>query len=98
MLDNAFCQCVVQRAGMLVLVAALGLERKVAVRAVGVIHLALACPGLPRDVVSSAEEALLQFQTVPRLSAILRPQLPALHGVDPDSKEGEHASLTGTCL
>ncbi|DBB00612.1 TPA: hypothetical protein ACH3X3_002300 [Trebouxia sp. C0006] len=74
------------QSGMVVLVAALALEREVAVFAFGVIYQKLVCPELLPEVASSAEEALLRYQAVPRLCKLLRPVLPALPvpEADPD--------------
>jgi len=75
-------------AGMLVLVAALGLEREVAVRACNVIYQMLVRPELPPEVASSAEEALLCYQAVPRLCKLLRPDFPALPVPEADPDKG----------
>ena len=50
--------------GMVVLVAALELEREVATIACGLICQMLVRPELPLEVASSAEEALLRYQAV----------------------------------
>ena len=73
---------------MVVLVAALALEREVAVFAFGVIYQKLVCPELLPEVASSAEEALLCYQAVPRLCKLLRPVLPALPVPEADPDKG----------
>lgn len=80
-------------AGMLVLVAAIGLAaRNAAVCAFSVIHRLLACPGLPAELMNSAEEALLQYQAVPRLCNILGPDIPDAPVLEADDAS-EHPSL-----
>ena len=61
---------------MLVLVAAAGMPRPIATRAFDLLQHALACPELPPELVNSAEEALLQYQAVPRLCRALPPDIP----------------------
>ena len=82
---------------MLVLVAAIGLAernaRNAAVCAFSVIHRLLACPGLPEELMNSAEEALLQYQAVPRLCNILRPDIPDAPVLEADDGTSEHSSL-----
>ncbi len=73
---------------MVVLVAALALEREVAVGACNVIFQMLVGPELPHEVTSSAEEALLRYQAVPRLCKLLPPVLPALPVPEADPKKG----------
>ncbi len=74
---------------MVALVAALALERReVAVDACYVIHQMLVRPELPHELASSAEEALLRYQAVPRLCKLMRPVLPALPVPEADLKRG----------
>lgn len=47
-----------KHAGMLVLVAALGLKRTIAASACQTLHRMLACPDLPPQVVNSATETI----------------------------------------
>ena len=70
------------------MVAALGLEREVAVKACRVIYQMLVRPELPPEVASSAEEALLRFQAVPCLCKLLRPDFPALPVPEADLNRG----------
>ncbi len=74
--------------GMVVLVAALELEREVAVIACGVIFHVLVPPELPPEFASSAEEALLRYQVVPRLCKLLGTDLPALPVPEADLDTG----------
>ncbi len=70
------------------MVAALKLEREVATIACGLICQMLVRPELPLEVASSAEEALLRYQAVPRLCKLLPPVLPALPVPEADPKKG----------
>ena len=74
--------------GMVVLVAALELEREVATIACGLICQMLVRPELPLEVASSAEEALLRYQAVPRLCKLLGADLPALPVPEADLDTG----------
>jgi len=74
--------------GMVVLVAALELEREVATIACGLICQMLVRPELPLEVASSAEEALLRYQAVPRLCKLLGADLPALPAPEADLDKG----------
>ena len=71
--------------GMVVLVAALELEREVATIACGLICQMLV---LPLEVANSAEEALLRYQAVPRLCKLLGTDLPALPAPEADLDKG----------
>ncbi len=73
---------------MVVLVAALALERGIAMRACNVIYQMLVRSELPLEVARDAEEALLRYQAVPRLCKLLPPVLPALPVPEPDPKKG----------
>lgn len=66
------------QSGMVVLVAALKLEREIATIACTVICQKLVRPELPLEFASSAEEALLRYQAVPCLCKLLGADLPAL--------------------
>ena len=78
---------------MLVLVAALGLTRKVAASACQTLHHLLSCPDLPLQVVNSATESLLSYQAVPRLCHLLRPELAALPAPGTDADESKSLTL-----
>ena len=78
---------------MLVLVAALGLKRKVAASACQTLHHLLSCPELPSQVVNSATETLLSYQAVPRLCHLLQPELAALPAPGSDAEESKSSTL-----
>ena len=78
---------------MLVIVAALGSERSVAVKACHILHLMMTCPELPSEVVKSATETLLRYQAVPRLCNILQPELDALPTPGADTPERKMLSI-----
>lgn len=73
---------------MVVLVAALALGREAAVAACNLICHKLVRPELSREVTSSAEEALLRYQAVPRLCKLLGADLPALPAPEADLDKG----------
>jgi len=80
--------------GMVVLVAALKLEREVATIACGLICQMLV---LPLEVASSAEEALLRYQAVPRLCKLLGTDLPALPVPEADLDTATLVHKASTC-
>ena len=80
-------------AGMLVIVAALGSERSVAVKACHILHSMMTCPELPSEVVNSATKTLLRYQAVPRLCNILQPELAALPTSGADALDSKISSL-----
>ena len=80
-------------AGMLVLVAALGSQRSIAVDACYILHSMMACPKLPSKVVNYATETLLRYQAVPRLCIILQPEFAALPTPGADTLASKILSL-----